>query len=229
MTQPLVSIIMPVYNCEKYVAEAIESILTQTYKNIELICINDASTDKSRDVLKSFGDRITLIDLDTNKGIAKGRNVGIPFSAGEFIAFADADDIWNPQKLFLQMEQFSKDPYLDISFCMIQNFLSPDASKELGASRQFPTGPIPGQISGTFVAKRSSFDRVGLLDEVYRVGEFIDWMARAHELGLKQSMVPEVLYLRRAHETNTTLSKATRVDYLKIAKAALERKRASKS
>lgn len=225
MDHPLVSVIMPVYNCEKYVAEAVESVLGQTYTHIELICIDDRSTDGTLPILKSFGDRIALVEAPENGGIAKARNLGIAHATGEFIAFADADDIWKPTKLAQQMKQFDQDLTLDISFCMIQNFLSPELPDEVKATKRFPTDAIPGQISGAFVARRSSFDRVGLLSEHYRAGEFIDWMNRASELGLRHAMVPEVLYLRRVHAANTTQSRAAQMEYLRIAKAALDRKR----
>lgn len=225
MPTPLVSVIMPVYNTEKYVSESIRSILGQTYQNIELICVNDGSTDGSLDILKSFGDAIVIIDLLKNSGIGAARNAGIRIARGTFVAFADADDIWNPRKLEEQMEQFQNDPLLDISFCMIENFLSPDVSPEVKASRSFPTGPIAGQISGTFVVRASSFGRIGLLNETYRVGEFIDWMARAQEARLRSEMIGRVLYLRRVHETNTAGNRPAQADYLRIMKAALDRKR----
>lgn len=225
MKIPLVSIIMPVYNCEQYMVEAIESVLGQTYANIQLICVDDGSMDSSLQILKDFGDRVVLVQAIQNGGIAKARNLGITHATGDFIAFADADDIWNPSKLEKQMAQFDQDPSLDISFCMIQNFISPELSEEVKASKRFPTDAIAGHISGALVAKRTSFDRVGPLSEEYRVGEFIDWMNRANEKRLKSSMVPEVLYLRRVHATNTTQSRAAQMDYLRIAKAALDRKR----
>lgn len=226
---PLISVVMPAYNTEKYVTEAVRSVLDQTYSPIELICIDDGSTDGTLEILKGFGDKIRVISDGTNVGIGEARNKGIRIATGDFIAFADSDDIWDPKKLELQMQQFAADPNLDISFCIIQNFLSPDVSDEIRATRDVPPDPMPGQISGTFLAKKSSFDRVGLLDPSYRVGEFIDWMARANNLGLKNSMINEVLYLRRIHATNTTANKPAHADYLKIMKAAIERKRAAQS
>ena len=103
--RPLISVIMPAYNTEKYVAEAVQSILGQTYSPIELICINDGSTDGSLDILKSFGDKVVIVDLERNSGIAAARNAGIRISRGKFVAFADADDIWKPNKLELQLQQ----------------------------------------------------------------------------------------------------------------------------
>ena len=223
---PLVSIVLPVFNTERYVRASIESLLQQTYPNIEIICINDGSTDDSLAVLQSFGSLIQIIDLPNNGGIATARNAGIAVARGAFIAFADADDLWEPHKLTAQMDQFLADAELSISFCMLQNFLSPDLSDEMKQSRYCPPDPVRGYISGTAVIKRSVFDTVGLLNPSYRVGEFIDWMSRATDAGFTQSLVPEVLYLRRVHATNTTGNQLIHTEYLKIVQSALKRKRA---
>lgn len=223
---PLVSIIMPTYNTASYVVEAVKSVFTQTYSPIELIAIDDGSTDGTLEILKSFGDNVRIISDGTNVGIGGARNKGIRVARGEYIAFMDSDDIWNPKKLERQMKQLADNASLDISFTMIENFVSPDLSEEIKATRSFPSGPISGQISGTFVIRRATFDRVGELNPLYRVGEFIDWMSRAKEKGLTYDIVPEVLYLRRVHATNTTANRPAQADYLKIMKAALDRKRA---
>ena len=225
---PTLSIILPIYNTAKYIRESLESILNQTYSDFEIICVDDGSTDNSLEIVKDLAKkdtRIVVVELGKNGGIATARNAGITIARGSFIAFADADDIWKPQKLELQMAQFASDPHLDISFCMIQNFISPELSDEEKNQKNTILDPISGQVSGAFLAKKSSFDRVGLLNATYRVGEFIDWMARANELGLKNNIVPEVLYLRRAHTTNTTLDKPSHADYLTIARQALLRRR----
>ena len=225
MHNPLVSVIMPVYNTEKYLAEAVDSILTQTYPAIELICIDDASTDNSEKVLDRYGAKTVRARMERNGGIAAARNKSIPLARGVYIAFADADDIWHPEKLAKQIALLEARPDLDIAFSMIENFISPDIPTEIKNTRRFPAGHIEGQISGTFVARRKSFDLVGPLSEEYRIGEFIDWMTRAAEQKLAWASVPEVLYRRRVHETNTTLDRSSQQDYLRIARAAIARKR----
>jgi glycosyltransferase involved in cell wall biosynthesis len=225
----LISIILPVYNTEKYLAESLESILAQTYNNFEIIAVNDGSTDRSIVILKSYQekhpDKIRVVDLGKNGGIAAARNAGIRIACGRLIAFADSDDIWKPEKLQLQINQLENHPEISISFCMIQNFMSPDISDDIRATRYCPPDPMAGQISGTAVMKKEVFDTIGLLHETYRVGEFIDWMARATDAGFIQKMIPEVLYLRRVHATNTTSNRPALADYVKIMKAKLDRSR----
>lgn len=102
-----VSVIMPCFNASRHIAEAIESVLVQTHGNLELIVINDASTDQSASVIESFRERdsrIRLIDLPRNTGGATARNIGIEAAKGRYIAFLDADDVWLPRKLELQIE-----------------------------------------------------------------------------------------------------------------------------
>ena len=106
--QPLVSIIIPMYNAEKYIAETIESVVNQTYKNWELIVVDDCSTDSGRDIVREYikkDKRIKLIESETNfGGPARPRNIGIDNAKGEYIAFLDADDVWLSEKLQIQIE-----------------------------------------------------------------------------------------------------------------------------
>jgi len=222
----LVSVIMPVYNTERYVTEAVESVLGQTYRPLELVCVNDGSTDASLEKLRLFGDAIRLVHLSTNSGIAAARNAGIRAAQGDFIAFMDSDDLWDAQKLSRQMAQFAQDPSLDISFTNLRCFLSPELSTEDKQARYCPPGPQVGYVAATAVAKKKLFATVGDFDPRWRVGEFIDWYTRASEQGAKSQLVLEVLLHRRIHNNNTgVVGRASRVDYVRIAREALARKR----
>lgn len=106
MMEPLVSIIMPCYNAERYVAQSIESVLAQTYQNWELLITDDGSTDKSVEIISKYctkDDRITVLVPDEHQGIARARNMSISRARGRFIAFLDSDDIWYPEKLEKQV------------------------------------------------------------------------------------------------------------------------------
>ena len=111
---PLVSVIMPVYNAERYVAEAIESILSQTYTNLELIVLDDNSTDNSISIINRFQDeRIKLIKIEKNGGIAATLNRGLAASKGKYIARMDADDIALPHRLMTQIQFLEDHPAVD--------------------------------------------------------------------------------------------------------------------
>jgi glycosyltransferase involved in cell wall biosynthesis len=106
----LFSIIMPCYNAEKYLKQTIDSILKQTYENWELIIINDCSTDTSLKIINSFNDhRISIINNLKNEGVAFSRNEGTKKAKGSFIAFIDSDDLWNEDKLLIQLNYLNKD------------------------------------------------------------------------------------------------------------------------
>lgn len=117
--QPLVSIVMPVYNGEKYIVEALESVINQSYDDWELIIVNDCSTDSTGKVLADFAEndlRIRVIENKTNCGAAKSRNAAISESKGQYIAFIDSDDIWHEDKLEKQIAQ-ATEANADILFC----------------------------------------------------------------------------------------------------------------
>lgn len=115
MTNPQISIIMPAYNAEKYVAEAINSILAQTFTDFEFIIINDASADSTKNIIESFQDpRIKLINNEQNQGVAKSLNIGISAAKGKYIARMDADDISLPQRFQTQFDFMEQNPDIDI-------------------------------------------------------------------------------------------------------------------
>ena len=115
----LISIVMPVYNCEKFLNETIVSVLKQTYDNWELLLIDDASTDRSAEIIYKYLNnekRIVYVKLQENKGAAYARNKGIEYSKGQYIAFLDSDDLWLPEKLERQY-CFMKKNHILFSCC----------------------------------------------------------------------------------------------------------------
>lgn len=116
MNEVLISVIMPVYNVEKYVAESIQSVLDQSYKNFELIIVDDGGQDQSLEICRSFNDnRITIISQE-NRGLAGARNTGIAASTGEYIALLDSDDLWHKDKLSLHKIHFDSNARIGVSY-----------------------------------------------------------------------------------------------------------------
>lgn len=118
MDQPLVSVIMPAYNAEEYIAESIDSVVDQTYKNWELIIIDDGSTDNTKAIAKKRAEKDNRIQYlyQENGKQGKARNYGINKSKGEYIAFLDADDLWDRKKLMVQISHLNKNPNIDLIF-----------------------------------------------------------------------------------------------------------------
>ena len=119
MGKPLVSIIMPCYNGEAFLAEAVGSVLAQTFRDFELIVVDDGSTDGSADILARYVDPVRVI-RQTNRGVSAARNVGIAAARGDFIAFLDADDTWESEFLD-EMVKGMADPRTAIAYCGWQN------------------------------------------------------------------------------------------------------------
>jgi glycosyltransferase involved in cell wall biosynthesis len=116
-----ISIVIPSYNYAHFLREAIDSALGQTYPPLEVIVVDDGSTDATPEVLASYGERIRVI-RQQNQGVARARNAGIAVARGEYVAFLDADDVWHPRNLELQIARFEADPSLGLVHCGIEMF-----------------------------------------------------------------------------------------------------------
>lgn len=194
--QPLISVIIPVYNCEKYLAAAIKSILAQTYRPIEILIIDDGSTDKSAEVAKSFMPHIQYY-YQPNNGVATAINYGIDLSKGNFLAFLDSDDLWLKDKLIIQSQYFVKNPHLDIAFGHVQQFISSELDNLYRQKFEIPKEIMQGIHKGTMLIKRQSFLDVGYFNTNWKIGEFIDWYIRAKELNLEMTVIPDIILKRR--------------------------------
>ena len=115
MTNPLITVIIPAYNCSRFIKNAIESVFAQTYKHYELIVVDDGSVDGTSEILKKYKHNLKYI-YQNNSGVSKARNTGIQQSNGEDIAFLDADDVWKNNKLEIQMHLFNKYPNVNLIF-----------------------------------------------------------------------------------------------------------------
>jgi len=221
----LVSVIIPVYNCERYLAEAVESVLGQTYRPIEIVVVNDGSTDNSGRVAERFGSSVRYC-LQNHAGIGAARNRGIDCARGRYLAFLDADDLWVEQKLAWQTALFNRDPELDIAFGHARHFYSPELPEEARNKIRCPAEAMPGYSCSTMLVTREAFSRVGPFEVARQVGEFIDWYARARHIGIKSILLPDVLLRRRLHVANQGIvRRQARTDYVRVLKAALDRRR----
>lgn len=174
---PLVSVVIATYNMGKFLPEAMDSALNQTYENIEVIVIDDGSSDDTKEVIKSYltDTRVRYI-VQENKGQSSAKNKGICESRGEYVAFLDADDIWVPEKLEMQIPVFAKAKNIGIVYARMLYI------DETGRGiRILNTELFRGQISsqlfvcnfvgfGTAVVKRECFDRLGGFREEIRMG-----------------------------------------------------------
>ncbi len=220
--------IVPVFNGERYLAEALRSVRSQSYSELELIVVDDGSTDSTPDILRAMGDRLHCVRRP-HRGLAAALNQGVELARGAFLSFLDADDLWIPGKLALQVAAFEREPQLDLVFAHVRQFHSPELTAAERAAIVCPERPMRGISTGTLLIRRDAFDRVGPFDTDWMIGEFMDWYARATEAGLRATVLPEVVMLRRLHAHHTRAgARAEGLDYARIARAALRRRRGSK-
>lgn len=220
----LVTVVIPVFNCRQYLSEAIESALGQTYKPVEVIVVDDGSTDGSRDVASRY-DSVRVFRQD-HGGLGAARNAAIARASGEYLSFLDADDVWLPGKLDLQLRALAADPSADMVFGHVEEFISPELDEATRRNLRCHEGPMAGMFAGTMIVRRSSYDRVGPFETGWQVGEFVDWYARAKERGLRSLVLPEIVLRRRLHKSNMGVRlRDSRADYARILKASLDRRR----
>ena len=201
---PLVSCIIPVYNGERFLREALDSVFTQTWRPIDVIVVDDGSTDATPEVLAQYPHPIRILQ-QANAGPARARNQGLTAAKGDFIAFQDADDLWVPHKLTCQMERFLARPELELCVGHLQNFWEPELREaEERLKNHELARPRPAWGPPLMLARRSLFDRVGYFNESLRIGEDTDWQFRAREKGVIWEMLADVLVLRRRHGRNLT-------------------------
>jgi glycosyltransferase involved in cell wall biosynthesis len=210
VSQPLVSVVIPVYNAEKHIRSTLDSVFAQTYTNLEIITVDDDSPDGSAEVIKSFGDRIKYIHQE-NRGPAAARNTGIRAAKGEYIAFIDADDQWMPEKTHLQIAFFSRCPkstalvHTD-NHDLLNDALTENPSKNLPEYMEQPES-FDRLFQRNFIAtssvmcRTSALSEIGLFDEspgLFAVEDYDLWLRIASRYDLGFIATPLLQY--RIHQ-----------------------------
>lgn len=221
MPQPLVSVIIPTYNRERCIAEAIDSVLAQTYGQFELIVVDDGSTDATGDLLQSRVDRMRVIRMDGNQGPAAARNRGIAAAAGDLIAFLDSDDLWLPEKLSVQVRFFSDHPGCRVcqtEELWIRNGVRVNPMrKHAKHSGWIFTQCLPRCIvsPSAVMLHRTVFDRVGLFDESMPACEDYDLWLRIAPL-YEIHLIPRPLIIKRGGHSDQQSRRIVHLDRWRI-------------
>jgi len=225
MSMPLISVIVPFYNQEKYLAEAIASIQAQDYPAVEIIAVDDGSTDNSATIVRQLAPDAQYI-YQPQSGAGKARNSGAQLAQGDFLAFLDADDLWQQNKLSIQFQALKSNPTLTMVFGHVKQFVSPDLNEQERKKILIPKMIMPAHLPGSMLIKSVAFFQVGEFDTQWIVGEFIDWYLRAKDLGLNCKMLPDIVLLRRIHDSNSGIRNRDHyTDYARIIRAALKRRK----
>ena len=235
---PLVSVIMPVYNCAAFVREAIDSVLSQDYENLELIVVDDGSEDETTNIVRTYGSRVHLLSQE-NAGPAAARNRAIQRANGEYLAFLDGDDYWLPGKLSAQMAYLTQNAECYFVFGRFVRWLeAEDGSFDTPEAvlRTIPSAGIDAEFSGsiytkllldnivhiiTVVIHRSVYERVGGFDESLRTGEDYDFWLRVSRSFSAHRLARDVALYRIHSTSTTTVPRAIKNEY-KVLLRALE-------
>lgn len=214
-----VSVIVPVYNGEPFLADALRSVLGQTRAADEVIVVDDGSTDGSGELALGFpGVRVLK---RPNGGQPSALNAGVAASKGAYLAFLDADDRWLPDKLELQLGAFAAEPELELVFGYSRQFVEHEP-----CSRQHGQ-VLPARLPSALLLRRAAWHKVGPFSDAWTLGSVIEWSARARDLGLPTKILERVVYERRIHGRNSSLvHPAPRQEYAKVLKAVLDARRA---
>jgi glycosyltransferase involved in cell wall biosynthesis len=221
----LVSTIIPVFNGARYISQAIGSVLNQTFTQVEVIVVDDGSTDDTQQQVLGINDPRVCLLSQVHAGASAARNYGVQNAHGQYLSFLDSDDLWEPHKLAAQLGYIANNPHVDMVFGHYIEFVSPELSApEISLS---DTESSPAYSSGTMLIKRTAFDRVGEFSTQWQLGEFIDWYARAIDLGLYGVMLPELFLRRRIHHENIGVrEQGSRNQYAQVIAAIIKRRRA---
>jgi glycosyltransferase involved in cell wall biosynthesis len=198
--QLLVSVIIPVYNGEAFLGQAVESVQQQNYQPLEIIIVDDGSTDGTASLVTSFKSDIHYV-YQPNSGPAAARNKGLELARGEIIAFLDADDLWAPSKLRIQVDCLLQYPHIDYTLARQENFLDPGIDRPAWLRKEHLLKDHVGFLP-TLVARRQVFEKVGVFNPHHRISEDVDWFARAKDADIQMMIVPKVLLYRRIHSSN---------------------------
>ena len=203
VSTPLVSVIIITYNRERYLKAALQSVFDQDYANREVILVDDGSTDSTPAIVESFQEQVRYVRTP-HRGIPAARNEGVRQAKGQFIAFLDSDDLWQPEKLSFQVRHLQENPACDICFGMLRRFLEPGSALPPGLRMESVTADQVSMSVCVGMIRREVFERVGEFNETFAVGEDTDWMARARDRGCRFDFPERCLARIRIHDGSSS-------------------------
>jgi glycosyltransferase involved in cell wall biosynthesis len=222
--QDRISLIIPCYNAELYIGEALASVLSQSRVPDEIIVIDDGSTDASAAIVAAMRAPQLRLVRRTHQGDPAGRNFGLEIARGGLIAFLDADDLWTVDSVALRLKALNAHPAKHYCYGAVDQFLSPD----LDPSRRIAveTPPITARVLGASLFRRSAFDGLGGFDPNINFGYVMEWLARAQQAGIAGIGIDRLVLRRRIHNSNSVYDEAAlRAHYLRAIRSALRLKR----
>jgi glycosyltransferase involved in cell wall biosynthesis len=220
----LVSVIIAVKNGELRLGEAIQSILNQTYDNLEIIVIDGQSSDNTANIARSYP-KVRHI-LQNGQGLADAWNCGIESAKGEFIAFLDHDDLWTDNKLDIQINYLINNPTIQYIIAKFRFILESGASIPIGFKKELLDKDMVGLIPGTLIVRKDIFNFIGKFNTDLVIASDVDWFARVKDENIPMAMIPEVLLHKRVHGNNlSSNAEVNNKELLQILRQSINRQR----
>lgn len=228
MNSPRVSVIVAVKNGERYLAQALESILAQTYTDFEIIVVDGKSTDRSVEIAASYPKVRCIQQVGT--GFSGAWNEGIAAASGEYIAILDSDDWWSEDKLAAQVAVLDQQPEIDFVLTHMKFVLEPGKPYPPGFKPEWLEKEQTGRFPSAMLARKSVFERAGEFNNTdWSITSDIEWFARAKDCGLQFTVVPKLMFFRRVHDANLSHFDATTRNFNRelvgILKQSIDRQR----
>jgi glycosyltransferase involved in cell wall biosynthesis len=219
----LVSVVMPAFQEEAFIGEALGSVLAQTYRPVEVIVVDDGSSDRTADIAARFGVRVLR---QPHRGQSAARNAGLAVARGDFWAIFDADDVMPADRLSRQVAYLEEHPEAGMVLGLTEAFVSPGEPRPPHFNPIWDDGPFPA-CAGTMLARRGVLDVVGLYDETVQLAYDVEWLARAKDAGVIAGNVEHVCLRYRIHGANTSAdAPAVHRAMLGLLRASVSRRRA---
>lgn len=220
MTRDL-SVVMPAFNTEAYVGEAIASVLEHADRLLELLVVDDGSTDRTGEIAASFGDPVRVIRQD-NHGPSHARNVALREARGTYLGFLDSDDVWAAGRPDPRLVRLDADPTVSGAYGHARFFVEP-----AGGERTLVLEPLVAAEMPALILRREVFDTVGGFDEAFVMAEDMDYIARIREAGHTLVSLPdELVFLDRLRPGSLTRDRAAVLSgWMQAGRAAMARKR----
>jgi glycosyltransferase involved in cell wall biosynthesis len=217
---PFLSIIIPVFNGEKYLADAIKSVIKQNYKHKEIIVIDDGSVDQTANIAQEFQD--VKYFFQSNQTVAVARNTGIRESLGEWVTFLDHDDQMTSDSIQSRIEYIQQYPQTNCLISQHISFMTPGIDRPDWIQQKRINTPQYG--FGYLMARKSHLEKIGGYDPEYNIVENMEMFFRMKDIGVQIDFFPRVVIHRRIHEKNVSQqTNIARLNLLKMASKSIQR------
>jgi glycosyltransferase involved in cell wall biosynthesis len=202
VTPVLVSVIVPVFNCARFLGECLESLLAQDYPALDIVVVDDGSSDGSGDLAERFSEVRVL--RRSHEGLYATRNAGLGVAAGPLIGFCDADDLWKPEKARRQVEYLQSHPDVAVVLCRHDTVFEPGVAWPEWLRPDQVRGDLDGVSPNSGLFRRVVFDRLGEFRKFAQLGSDFDLLVRMRTAGMSIAVLEDSLRVRRIHDDNMT-------------------------